>query len=70
MERNTKTTFGELKEGDRFHLLSDKSKEVWQKVHEKKPGYEFTIELAKRDYDRWPIKIKQLTAVIFLRHTK
>lgn len=71
MERNTQTTIGELKAGDRFYFIKDKKKMVWQKVEQKaKQTYFQTYSnFARQDGQKYEQPFKRLTGVVFLRHT-
>lgn len=60
MERNTKTTFSQLVDGDRFYKCSDKKREVWEAT--------FNVFSAKRDIDIYSRRFNPDTEVIFLRH--
>lgn len=72
MERNTRTTIGELVLGDRFYRQSDKAKVVWTKVagEVKKTGYQTYVHFGVRDggNPKYPEALKKDTAVVFLRH--
>lgn len=69
MERNTQTTIKNLKPGDRFYKVTDKKKEVWQKVvcEVKVTKYQTYSNFAKRDIDQSSQAFKSETEIIFLR---
>ena len=72
MNRNTPTTIGQLKIGDRFHKAGDKKKEVWQKVEHKVKvtDYQTYGHFAKKDNEKFATPFKKETQVIFLRHAE
>lgn len=71
MERNIQTTIGDLQPGDRFYVLTDKKKLVWQKVESqtKITRFQTYSHFAKKDGIKYPQAFKKSTVVVFLRHT-
>ena len=67
MERNTNTTFSELKEGDRFYKANDKKKCVWEKQLIFVMSKNAHKEVAIKDSSRFSEAIKYDTEVIFLK---
>jgi hypothetical protein len=70
MERKTATTFGELRQGDRFYFTSDSKKVVYQVTPEntlQKGSYNKVDEDGKKEwhFDKQASNDRQ---VIFLRH--
>jgi outer membrane lipoprotein-sorting protein len=65
MERNTLTTFGQLRIGDRFYATGDKSKTAYEVTGPKKYNH---IMNGKKSwmYDK---DVKEDRLVMFLRHT-
>jgi hypothetical protein len=63
MERNTATTIGRLKIGDRFYKPSDKKKEVWQYISFSNKKFN-----CKRDRELHPSPLSMDTQIIFLRN--
>ncbi len=65
MERNTNTTVGELKVGDRFYRATGKDRTVLEVVSLKpKAGG----AMVKKDTEVHPWLMKNEVAVVFLRH--
>ena len=67
MERNTQTTLGQLRDGDRFYFSSDHKKVSWE-VKEKAGATQVLINNPNRP-TRFPIPKNKNLAVVFLRHT-
>jgi hypothetical protein len=70
MERNTLTSMGQLKIGDRFYLKSDRKKTVWEKVESevKVTNYQTYKHFAQLPGMNYPQPMNRNTVVIFLRH--
>jgi hypothetical protein len=58
MERNTVTTFSELKTGDRFYRSNDKTKTVWEKD---------SVGNAKQYNQQYAMRMRSNEQVIYLR---
>lgn len=76
MERMTATNIGSLRKGDRFYLINDRKKEVWEKVEypQIKTPYQTYSNFAITDKMLMmrrpePKAFKEETRVIFLRHS-
>lgn len=70
MERNTITTAGQLKIGDRFYRVNDKKKIVWEKVPSdiKITHFQTYKHFASTPGMKFPQAINKDTKVVFLRH--
>ena len=69
MERNTSTTLGELKKGDRFYVASDKKKTVFEVMEEKENARLYNrINAYGYKMERYDTKGMNEKSVIFLRH--
>ncbi|OSZ79305.1 hypothetical protein CAP35_13920 [Chitinophagaceae bacterium IBVUCB1] len=77
MEKGTRTTIGQLLDGDRFCFATDKDKIVWQKMpllsgkgHSwKYKGKIFYADIEVRTDAGTKRYCKHTTQVVFLRHT-
>jgi hypothetical protein len=70
MERNEVTFFGDLKEGDRFHFLTDRKKVVYQITTESLLGRSCYNRINAHGYKMLSQDVKGTMdkQVIFLRH--
>lgn len=71
MERGTLTTIHELKTGARFYKKGDKAKQVFEhtgKYDGIKAGQKWYYVDCQKNGEKYPVKLKSDTAVIFLRY--
>lgn len=71
MERNTVTTLGNLRKGDRFHFLKSAKKEVWEVMSMDYQLVQINLPLGIPGTYKytWPVVKKRDQMVVFLRHT-
>lgn len=69
MDRNTLTTLGQLRIGDRFHY--PKRVDVWQVIHKTSTQVSVNLPgLGESFVHKYPELKRGTTPVIFMRHTK
>lgn len=71
MQRNTTTTFGELRQGDRFYFVGDSDKKAYQLTEQKRSG-KSSYNIVVNGENAWQFDRQAAgnRPVVFLRHTK